>query len=113
MCGPTSHQKRGPASSMFRWEQSPNFSKSYNTEMDSRGVEEAMRLEYFCRVVAEPIFEEIKEIQKTHDSWVSFKEALRESYGYEGPKGRGLYKLHGWVSSRKTHQSATHAFVEF
>ena len=89
------------------------FLKAYNAEMDSRGVEEAMRLEYFCRVVAEPIFEEIKEIQKTHDSWVSFKEALRESYGYEEQKGRGLYEFHEWVSSRKTHQSAMHAFVEF
>ena len=89
------------------------FLKVYNAEMDLRGVEEAMRLEYFCRVVAEPIFEEIKEIQKTHDSWVSFKEALRESYGYKGPKGRGLYEFHKWVSSRKTHRSAMHAFVEF
>ena len=89
------------------------FLKVYNAEMDLRGVEEAMRLEYFCRVVAEPIFEEIKEIQKTHDSWVSFKEALQESYGYKGPKGRGLYEFHKWVSSRKTHRSAMHAFVEF
>ena len=64
-----------------------NFLKVYNAEMDSRGVEKAMRLEYFCRVVAKSILEDIKEIQKTHDSWVSFEEALRESYGYEGPKG--------------------------
>ena len=47
-----------------------------NVEMDSRGVDEAMRLEYFCRVVAEPIFKEVKELREAHDSWVSFKEAL-------------------------------------
>ena len=41
--------------------------------MDSRGVNEAMRLEYFCRVMAEPIYEEMKELQEAHDSWVSFK----------------------------------------
>ena len=32
-----------------------NFLEAYNAEMDSRCVSEAMRPEYFCRVVAEPI----------------------------------------------------------
>ena len=72
-----------------------------------------MRLKYFCKVVAEPIYEEMKELQKAHNSWLSFKEALREAYGHEEPKGRGLYEFDQWVSSRKTHQSAMHAFVEF
>ena len=64
-------------------------------------------------MVAEPIYEEMKELQKAHDSWVSFEEALREAYGHEEPKGRGLYEFDQWVSSTKTHQSAMHAFIEF
>ena len=52
------------------------FLKAYNAKMGSRGVNEALRLEYFCRVVAEPIYEETKEHQEAHDSWVSFEAAL-------------------------------------
>ena len=90
-----------------------NFLDTYNAEMDSRGVNEAMRLEYFCRVVAEPNYKEVKELQEAHDSWVTFKEALLEAYGYERPKGQSLYKFDQWVSSMKTHRSAMDAFVEF
>ena len=89
------------------------FLKSYNAEMGSRGVNEALRLEYFCRVVAEPIYEEMKEHQEAHDSWVSFEEALREAYGYKEQKGRGLYEFDQWISSKKTHQTAMDAFVQF
>ena len=89
------------------------FLKAYNAEMGSRGVNEALRLEYFCRVVAEPIYEEMKEHQEAHDSWVSFEEALREAYGYKEQKGRGLYEFDQWISSKKTHQTAMDAFVEF
>ena len=41
-----------------------SFLKFYYEEMDSRGVDEAMRLEYFCRVVDQPIFKAIKELQE-------------------------------------------------
>ena len=51
--------------------------------MDSRGVNEAMRLEYFFRVVVETIYEEMKELQDAHDSWGSFQETLREAYRYK------------------------------
>ena len=90
-----------------------NFLKSYNAEMGSRGVNEALRLEYFCQVVAEPIYKEMKKHQEAHDSWVSFEEALREAYGYKEQKGRGLYEFDQWISSKKTHQTAMDAFVEF
>ena len=45
-----------------------HFLEIYNGEMDSRGVDEAMRLEYFGRVVDQPIFKAIKELQEAHDS---------------------------------------------
>ena len=50
-------------------------------------MNEAMRLAYFCRVVAETIFEEMKELHEAHDSWVSFQEALLEAYRYDKLKG--------------------------
>ena len=74
--------------SYFNGGEVQSFLKVYNAEMDSRGVDEPMRLEYFCRAVAEPILEEIIEIQKAHDSWATFEKALLEKYGYERLKGR-------------------------
>ena len=65
-----------------------NFLEVYNGEMDLRGVDEAMRREYFCRVVAQPIFKAIKELLEAHDLWVTFEKALLEAYGYERSKGR-------------------------
>ena len=76
-------------------------------------MNEAIKLEYFCLVVAEPIYEEMKELQEAHISWRSFEEALREAYGYKELKGQSLHKFNQWVSSMKTHQSAMDAFVEF
>ena len=64
-----------------------SFLKVDNAEMDSRGVDQRMRLEYFCRVVAEPIFKEVTDLQEAHDSCVSFEKALLEEYGYERPTG--------------------------
>ena len=53
----------------FNGDDVPNFLEAYNMEMDARGVEEALRLEYFCRVVAEPIHAEVKELRSAHESW--------------------------------------------
>ena len=89
------------------------FLDTYNAKMDSRNVNEAMRLDYFCRVVVEPIYKEVKEPREAHDSWLILKEALLEAYGYERPKGQSLYKFDQWMSSMKTHRSAMDAFVEF
>ena len=46
----------------FNGDDVPNFLETYNGGMDARGVEEALRLEYFCRGVAEPIHAEVKEL---------------------------------------------------
>jgi hypothetical protein len=50
----------------------PKFLEAYNGEMDARGVEDALRLEYFCWVVADPIHAEVKELRNAHGSWESF-----------------------------------------
>ena len=55
--------------------------------MDSRGVDEVMSLDYFCQVVAQPIFKDVKELLEAHDSPVIFEKALLEAYGYKRPKG--------------------------
>ena len=57
--------------------------KAYNVKMDWRGVNKAIKLKYFCLVVDEMIYEEMKELQEAHISWGSFKEALRETYDYK------------------------------
>ena len=90
-----------------------NFLKVYNGEMDSRGVDKAMRMEYFCRVVAQPILKDLKKLLEAHSSWVTFEKALLEAYGYEKPKGRGLYEFYQWACLMKTRHSAMDAFVEF
>ena len=74
-------------------------------------MNEAMRLEYFCRVVVEPIYEKMKELEEVHDLWV--EEALLEAYKYEKPKGQGRHEFDQWVSLTKTHESVVHAFIEF
>ena len=57
-----------------------NFLKAYDIKMDLRGMNEAMRLEYFCKVVAEKIYKEMKALQDGHNSWGFFQETLREAY---------------------------------
>ena len=74
--------------SYFNGTEVQSFLEVYNGEMDSRGVDKAMRLDYFCRVVDQLIFKDVKELQEAHDSWVTFEKALLEAYGYEILKGR-------------------------
>jgi hypothetical protein len=45
-----------------------------------------LRLEYFCRVVADPIHAKVKELQNAHGSWESFEGALLEACGYAKPE---------------------------
>ena len=42
--------------------------RAYNAEMTKRGVDEATRLEYFCRVVAVSMHEKVKELPEAHES---------------------------------------------
>ena len=75
--------------SYFNGAEVQSFLKVYNAEMDSRGLDKPMRLDYFCRtVVAQPIFKDVKELLEAHDSWVTFDKTLLEAYGYERSKGR-------------------------
>ena len=67
--------------------------------MDSKGVNEAMRLEYFCQVLAELIFKNVKEFLDAHDSWETFEEALLAAYGYERTKGPRPSQFYQWVAS--------------
>ena len=97
----------------FNGAEAQKFLYAYNIEMDSRGVNEAMKLEYFCWVVAEPIHKEVKELREAHDSWVTFEEALLEAYSYARPKGRGWREFDQWVTSAKTHQRGTQGFLDF
>ena len=96
--------------SYFNGAEVQSFLKVYNAEMDSRGVDEPMRLEYFCRVVSQPIFEDVEELLQAHDSWAAFEKALLEKYGYERLKGRDRRNFDQWVTSAKTHQGVTQAF---
>ena len=99
--------------SYFNGAEVQSFLKVYNAEMDSRGVDKAMRLEYFCRVVSQPIFKDVEELLEAHDSWATFEKALLEEYDYERLKGQDRRNFDQWVTSAKTHQGATQAFVDF
>ena len=99
--------------SYFNGAEVHNFLEVYNGEMDSRGVDEAMRREYFFRVVAQPILKDVKKLLEAHDSWVTFEKALLEAYVYKRPKGRDRRDFDEWVASTKTHQGAMQAFLDF
>ena len=58
-----------------------------------------------------PIYEEVKKLQESHDSWGFIKKALLEKYDYEESKGQGKGVFDQWVTSSKTHQSAMHTFL--
>jgi hypothetical protein len=72
----------------FNGDDVPTFLEAYNGEMDARGVEDALRLEYFCRVVAGPMYVAVKELRNANGSWESFEGALLEAFRYAEPEGR-------------------------
>ena len=78
----------------FNGDDVPSFLEAYNEEMDARGVEEALRLEYFGRVVAEPVHMGVKELRDAHGSWESFEGALLEACGYAKPERVAPPRLH-------------------
>ena len=79
---------------------SPEFSKSLQCRDGLERCGQSNEAGVFLPVVVEPIYEEMKDLQEAHDSR---EEALRDAYGYEELKGRGLYEFEQWVSSMKTH----------
>ena len=99
--------------SWFNVDKIPIFLRAYNVEMTKWGMEEATRMEYFCRVVAVSMHKEVKELRESHESWESLEGALLEVYGYVKPEGQGQLELDLWVASEKTHRSAMESFQEF
>jgi hypothetical protein len=97
----------------FNEDDVPNFLEAYNGEMDARGVEDASRLEYFCQVVAGPIYAQVKELRNAHGSWESFEGALLEACGYGKPEGRSRREFDRWVASARRHRNGMDAFREF
>ena len=50
--------------------------EAYNEEMDVRGVNDMLRLEFFYRTVAPRIYVDVKKLVEAHSSLEAFKEAL-------------------------------------
>ena len=48
----------------FNGEKVPFFMEAYNEEMNVRGVDDALRLEFFCRIVAPRIYAEVKALSR-------------------------------------------------
>jgi hypothetical protein len=97
----------------FNGDDVPKILKAYNEEMHARGVGGALKLEYFGRVVADPIRAEVKELREAHESWRSFEGALLKAYGYVEPEEEGRREFDRWVASAKRHRSAMEALREF
>ena len=95
----------------FNEDNVPNVLKAYKAKMSHQEVNEPMRLQCFLRVVGVSMYEEVKRLQKAHDSWESFEEALLEMYDYEEMRERSRYEFDLRVASIKTHQSTMHAFL--
>ena len=70
-------------------------------------MDEAMRLDFFCRVANVSMHNEVKKLREAHESWESFEEALVEAYGYKKPEGQRRQEFDQWVASVKPRCSAT------
>ena len=75
--------------------------EAYNVEMDVRGVNDALRLEFFCRV-ANPRIQAVKKLGEAHSSWETFEKALSWAYS-EQPRSRNRRDFDKWVALAKTH----------
>ena len=62
--------------SRFNRDDVPSYMQAYNEEMSARDVDEALRLEFFCRIAAPQIQAEVKELGEALISWEAFQEAL-------------------------------------
>ena len=80
--------------------------------MDVRGVNDALMLEFFCRIAAPRIYTKVKELREAYSSWGTFKEALLRAYG-EPLRSQNRCDFDRWVASAKTHRGAMNAFLQF
>ena len=60
----------------FNGDDVPSYMQAYNEEMDAQGVEDALRLEFFCRIAAPRIHAKVKELGEALNSWEAFEEEL-------------------------------------
>ena len=60
----------------FNGDELPFYIQAYNEEMDARGVDDALRLEFFCRIAAPRLYAEVKELREALGSREAFEEAL-------------------------------------
>mgnify|MGYP000167333026 CR=1 FL=1 len=97
----------------FNGDEVPKILRVYNAEMTKWGTDEAMRLEYFCQLVAVSMYEELKELQEPHESLESFEGALLGAYRYAKLEHRGRHDFDRWVASVKAHRNAMESFQEF
>ena len=58
----------------FSGDDVPFYMQAYNEEMSARDVDEALRLEFFCRIAAPRIQAEVKELGEALISWEAFEE---------------------------------------
>ena len=52
----------------FNRDKVPFYLEAYNEEMAARNVDETFRLEFFCRMVAVWVHEEVKGLREAHSS---------------------------------------------
>ena len=86
----------------FNGDKVPFYMEAYNAEMDVRGVNDVLRLEFFCRVATPRIHAGVKELGEAHSSWEAFEEALWRAYG-EPLRSRNQRDFDQWVASSKNH----------
>ena len=96
----------------FNMDKVPSYMHAYNEEMDARGVDNALRLDFFCQTATPRIYAEVKELGKALDSSEAFEEALWQAYG-DPPRSRNRRDFDQWVTSARTHHGAAKAFQDF
>ena len=71
----------------FNGDKVPFYMEAYNAEMEEKGVNAALRLEFFCRVTTPRVYAQVKELAEALYSWEVFGEALWQTYG-DPPRSR-------------------------
>ena len=69
---------------LFNGDKVPSYMEAYHVEMDVRGVNDALRLEFFCQVAAPWIHVEVRELGEAHSSWETFGEAYMANHQEAG-----------------------------
>ena len=67
--------------SRFNGDDVPSYMQAYNEEMNTRDVDEALKLEFFYRIATPRVHAEVKELGEALISWEAFEEALWQKYG--------------------------------